>query len=327
MARSLFAHWSIAAAAAVFCVSAQAQSWPSKPIRVIVPYPPGGPMDPLMRLIQDPLGAALGQSVVVENRPGATAILGMNIVAHSPPDGYNLTVATSDGILIIPRVKKDLPYDVEKDFEPITQMVYTTTILVTPPKSPFNDFREMVAFAKENPGKLNLGSFGMGGGTHQLLELINKRAGVKIVHVPYKGSGPAVQAAVAGEIQLAASTPQVVGPFIRGGKLKGLAISTETRNPEFPDIKSYKEQGYDIPNGGWFGLFAPGKTPRDITTRLATEVTKIIKSPAQRKFLTAAFGTEPIGNTPDEFARFIKAEGPHADELAELLRAAGYTGE
>jgi tripartite-type tricarboxylate transporter receptor subunit TctC len=284
-------------------------------------------MDPLMRLIQDPLGNTLGQPVVIENRPGATGSVGMNVVAKSPPDGYTLTVATSDGMLIIPRVKKDLPYDVEKDFEPITQMVYTTTILVTPPKSPFNDFREMVAYAKANPGKLNLGSFGMGGGTHQLLEYINKRAGVKIVHVPYKGSGPAVQAAVAGEIELAASTPQVVGPFIKGGKLKGLAISTDARNPDFPDIKSYKEQGYDIPNGGWFGLFAPAKTPRDITERLAREVSKIIHSPKEKQIITAAFGSAPIGNTPDEFARFLKAEGPRSDELAEMLRAAGYTGE
>ncbi len=314
-------------ALAILSVSVGAQSWPAKPIRVIVPYPPGGPMDPLMRLLQEPLGAALGQSVVIENRPGATGSVGMNVVAHSAPDGYNLTVATSDGILIIPRVKKDLPYDVEKDFEPITQMVYTTTILVTAAKSPFNDFREMVAFARANPGKLNMGSFGLGGGTHQLLEIINKRAAVKITHVPYKGSGPAVQASMVGEVDLAASTPQVVGPFIRGGKLKGIAITTDDRNPEFPDIKTYKEQGYDIPKGGWFGLFAPGRTPREITNRIAGETSKILKSPAQRKFLTAAFGAEPIGNTPEEFARFLKAEGPRADELAELLRAAGYTGD
>ncbi len=307
--------------------NALAQTWPTKPIRVVVPYPPGGPMDPLMRSIQDPLGAALGQPVVVENRPGATGSVGMNFVAHSAPDGYTLTVATSDGILIIPRINKKLPYDAEKDFEPVTQLVYTTTILITQPKSPFNDFRELVAYAKSNPGKLNLGSFGMGGGVHQLLELINKRAGVKIVHVPYKGSGPAVQAAVAGEVDLAASTPQVVGPFIRGGKLKGLATSTPERNPEFPDIKTYREQGYDIPNGGWFGLFAPARTPKEVTERIAREVSRIINAPAQKKFISAAFGSEPIGNAPDEFAKFLKTEGPHADELADLLRAAGYTGE
>jgi tripartite-type tricarboxylate transporter receptor subunit TctC len=314
-------------AAVVAPATAHAQAWPAKPIRVIVPYPPGGPMDPLMRLLQEPLGASLGQSVVVENRPGATGSLGMNVVAQSAPDGYNFTVATSDGILIIPRIKKDLPYDVERDFTPVTQMVYTTTILVTNPKSPFNDFRELLAYAKANPGKLNLGSFGMGGGTHQLLELINKRGNVRIVHVPYKGSGPAVQAAVAGEVDLAASTPQVVGPFIRGGKLKGLAITTEKRNADFPDIASYKEQGYDISNAGWFGLFGPGKLPRDITDRMAREVGRIINQPAQRKFLTAAFGTDPVGSMPDEFARFLKAEGPRADELAELLRAAGYKGD
>lgn len=307
--------------------TAQSGPYPTKPIRIVVPYPPGGPMDPLMRLLQEPLGAALGQSVVVENRPGATGSVGMNFVAHSAPDGYTLTTATNDGILIIPRIKKDLPYDPEKDFEPVTQLVYTTTILVTPPKSPFNDFREMVAYAKANPDRLNLGSFGMGGGVHQLAELIKKRAGVQIVHVPYKGSGPAVQAAVAGEVDLAASTPQVVGPFIRAGKLKALAISTESRNPDFPDVKPYKEQGYDIPNGGWFGLFAPAKTPKEITERLAREISRILNIPAQKKLITAAFGSEPIGNTPDEFAKFLKAEGPRADELAELLRAAGYKGE
>jgi tripartite-type tricarboxylate transporter receptor subunit TctC len=280
-----------------------------------------------MRLIQEPLGSALGQPVVIENRPGATGSVGMNVVAHSAPDGYNLTVATNDGILIIPRIKKDLPYDVEKDFEPVTQMVYTTTILVTQPKSPFNDFRELVAYAKANPGKLNMGSFGLGGGVHQLLEMINKTAGIKITHVPYKGSGPAVQAAMTGEVDLAASTPQVVGGLIKGGKLKGLAVTGDRPNAEFPGIKPYKAQGYDIPPGGWFGLFAPGKTPRDITERLAREVSTIIKSPAQRKAIVAAFGNEPVGNTPEEFARFLKAEGPRADEMAELLKAAGYKGE
>ncbi len=313
-----------------FCLSgspAFAQAWPAKPIRIVVPYPPGGPMDPLMRSIQEPLGSALGQPVIVENRPGATGSVGMNFVAHSAPDGYTLTVATTDGMLIIPRINKKLPYDAEKDFEPITQLVYTTTILITQPKQPFNDFQELIAFAKANPGKLNLGSFGMGGGVHQLLELINKRAGVKIVHVPYKGSGPAVQAAVAGEVDLAASTPQVVGPFIRGGKLKGLAISTSERNAEFPDIKTYREQGYEIPNTAWFGLFAPARTPHEIVERLSREVSRIINAPAQKKLITAAFGAEPIGNTPEEFAKFLKAEGAHADEIADLLRGAGYTGE
>lgn len=303
------------------------QSFPSKPVRIVVPYPPGGPMDPLLRSIQPPLTEALGQQIVVENRPGATGMIGMAFCAQAAPDGYTLCTVTSDGMLIIPRLRNDLPYNVERDFTPVVQMVSTTTILVSPARAPFNDFREMVAYAKANPGKLNFGSFGMGGGGHQLIETINKRAGVKITHVPYKGSGPAVQAAVAAEVDLAASTPQVVGPMIQAGKLKGLAIITDTRNPKFPDIKTYKEQGYDVGNGGWFGLVAPGKTPKDVVERLNREIVRIIMSPAQRERIVSNFGIDPIGGSAEDFVRAMKADSARADELAELLRASGYKPE
>jgi tripartite-type tricarboxylate transporter receptor subunit TctC len=313
--------------AAALCGAAAAQNFPSKPIRIVVPYPPGGPMDPLLRSIQPPLTEALGQQIVVENRPGATGMIGMAFCAQAAPDGYTLCTVTSDGMLIIPRLRSDLPYNVERDFTPVVQMVSTTTILVSPARAPFNDFREMVAYAKANPGKLNYGSFGMGGGGHQLIETINKRAGVRITHVPYKGSGPAVQAAVAAEVDLAASTPQVVGPMIQAGKLKGIAIITEARNPKFPDIKTYKEQGYDVGNGGWFGLVGPGKMPKEIVDRLNREVVRIIMSPAQRERIVANFGADPIGGTAEDFVRAMKADAARADELAELLRVSGYKPE
>jgi hypothetical protein len=316
-----------AAMVTALCSAAFAQNFPSKPVRIVVPYPPGGPMDPLLRSIQQPLTDALGQPIIVENRPGATGMIGMAFCAQSTPDGYTLCTVTSDGMLIIPRLRRDLPYNVERDFTPVVQLVSTTTILVSPAGAPFNDFREMVAYAKANPGKLNFGSFGMGGGGHQLIETINKRAGVQITHVPYKGSGPAVQAAVAGEVELAASTPQVVGPMIQAGKLKGLAIITDTRNPQYPQIKTYKEQGYDVGNGGWFGLVAPGKTPKDVVDRLNRDIVRIITSPAQRERIVVNFGIDPIGGSADDFARAMKADAPRADELAELLRISGYKPE
>ena len=307
------------AIAATLCSAASAQNFPSKPIRIVVPYPPGGPMDPLLRSIQPPLTEALGQQIIVENRPGATGMIGMAFCAQAAPDGYTLCTVTSDGMLIIPRLRHDLPYNVERDFTPVVQMVSTTTILVSPPGVPFNDFREMIAYAKANPGKLNFGSFGIGGGVHQLIETINKRAGVRITHVPYKGSGPAVQAAVAGEVELAASTPQVVGPMIQAGKLKGLAIITNTRNPKFPDIKTYKEQGYDMGDGGWFGRVAPGKTPKDVIDRLNREIVRIIGLPdIQEKLL--AQGLQPNPTTPAEFSTIIQTE---TQRWAKIIKEAG----
>jgi len=305
-------------------VWAGAQPYPTKPVRIIVPYPPGGPQDPLVRLIQGPLGEALGQQIVVENRAGATGLIGMTACARSDPDGHTLCTVTNDGMMILPRLRSDMPFDVNRDLVGITQLVHTIQILVTPPKSPFNDFRGMVAYAKANPGKLNMSSFGLGGGVHQLLEAINKAAGIKIAHVPYKGSGPAVQAAVAAEVDLAASTPQVVGPLIRAGKLKALAIRSEQRNAELPDIPTYREQGYDLGSGGWFALAAPGKTPKAIVERLNREVVRIIKSPGVREKITAAFGAPPIGSTPEEFAKMMRDEARHADEMVALLKAAGY---
>lgn len=301
-----------------------AQSYPTKPVRIIVPYPPGGPQDPLVRLIQGPLGDSLGQQIVVENRPGATGLIGMTACARSDPDGHTLCTVTNDGMMILPRLRSDMPFDVNRDLVGIAQLVYTTTILVTPRRSPFNDFREMVSYAKANPGRLNMSSFGLGGGVHQLLEAINKAAGVKITHVPYKGSGPAVQAAVAGEVDLAASTPQVVGPLIRAGKLKALAFRADERNPEFPDVKTYKEQGFDLGSGGWFALAAPGRTPKPIVERLNREVVRIIKSPGVREKITAAFGAPPIGGTPEDFVKLMREEAKYADEMVALLRAAGY---
>src|SRR5204863_10130971 len=216
----------------VIAAAAHAQSsFPSKPLRIIVPFPPGGAVDPLVRALANGMTERLAQPVIVENRPGATGTIGMNACAKSAPDGYTLCFVTSDGMTVIPALGAALPFDAEKDFEPVTLLGFAKPILVASARSPFDSFAGLVAYARANPGKVNFGTFGEGGSSHQLLEAIQHGTGTKITNVPYKGTGPALQAALAGEVDLALSILPVVLPHIKAGRLKPILVLARARLP------------------------------------------------------------------------------------------------
>jgi tripartite-type tricarboxylate transporter receptor subunit TctC len=301
--------------------SCLAQGFPSKPIRLIVPFPAGGPLDPLARGIAPPLGAALGQPVVVENRPGATGTIGYNLCATAP-DAHTLCTTTTD-FSVLPFLMK-LPYDWEKDLAPVTQLLYFRQVLIAGAQTPFASFREMVAFARANPGKLNFGSFGEGGGAHQLIEAINRQMGIRVTHIPYKGSGPALQAVIAGEVDMAVAVAPIALPQVKAGKIKVLAINGNARLPVFPDAGTYREQGFGLDLRNWFGIVGPGRAPREHIARLSRELARVIADPEyNEKYMVAQF-YEPIGNTPEEFAAYLRESRKVAEYLAESLKAAGY---
>ncbi|MSQ71202.1 MAG: tripartite tricarboxylate transporter substrate binding protein [Betaproteobacteria bacterium] len=300
------------------------EKYPSRPIRIIVPFPAGGVMDPLTRSIAQYLSESMGQQVLIENRPGATGVVGLNICAKSPPDGYTLCAISSDSLSVVPFLIPNLPYDPEKDFTAIAQLVYVRAILVANSRAPFNSFSELVAHARANPGKLNFSSFGEGSAGHQAIEIIKRATGTSITHVPYKGAGPAIQAVVAGEVELSLSTPPVVLPHIKSGRLKPLALPGDQRMPILPDVPTYKELGIDLELRSWFGLIGPANLPRDIVNRLNAEIVKTLNSSVYReKFLEPSY-YEATSGTATQFAELMKVHRVWGRQIAELLKDAGY---
>src|SRR3954469_6426389 len=259
-----------ALAALLLALAGQAvgQSFPSKPLRIIVPFPPGGAVDPLVRALANGMTERLGQSVIVDNRPGATGTLGMNACAKSAADGYTLCFVTSDGMTVIPALGAPLPFDVEKDFQPVTLLGTSKPVLVASAGSPFDNFKGLVAYARANPGKVNSGTFGEGGSSLQLLEAIQHGTGTKITNVPYKGTGPALQAAVAGEVDLALSIVPVIAPHIKSGRLKPILSLARERLPALPAVPTYGEESIPLFRTTWFGIVAPAGLPRDTVARL-----------------------------------------------------------
>lgn len=311
----------IALAVAISGGSAMAQAWPSKPIRLIVPFPPGGTTDVLARTLGDKLSQSLGQAVIVESRPGAGATLGADYVAKSRPDGYTLligaihhTIATS--------VYKNLPYDFQKDFAPITTIALVPNVLVVNASTPARSVAELVALAKAQPGKLTYGSNGNGTAQHLIGTEFQNLTGTTLVHVPYKGSGPMDIDLLGGQITLAFDTVTPVLPFIKSGKMRALAVTTGKRSSALPNVPTLDEaglKGFDI--GTWFGVLAPAATPKDIVARLNVEMVKVIRSPEFRRRM-GELGAEPIGNSADQMALQIKAD---TEKFAKLVKDAQVT--
>ena len=282
-------------------------------------------MDPQFRSLGQFLSESLGQQLLIENRPGATGIVGINACAKSASDGYPLCAISSDSLSVLPHLVRDLPYDPKKDFTPVAQIVYFRAILVTDQQAPFNTFREMIAYAKANPGRLNFGSFGEGGAAHQAIEIIKNAIVTRITHVPYKGSGPAIQAVVAGEVDLALSTRRWVLPLIRAGRLKPLALPGDRRLPALTDVPTYKELGIDLDLRSWFGLVGPAGISREIVVRLNREIVKVMHSPAYREKYLAPIDYEAVDSAAGEFAGFFDdSREKRGRQIAELLKAAGY---
>jgi tripartite-type tricarboxylate transporter receptor subunit TctC len=306
--------------ALVIAGAVHAQSWPSKPVRMVIPYPAGGSIDVSGRRLAEDLGAELGQPIVVENRAGANGIIATDFVAKSPPDGYTLLVSTLAAHAGNPFAVKSLPYDPVKDFAPVTEVAWTPNVLVVNPKLPVHDVKEFIAYAKAHPGELNFGSGSTGSAGHLAGELFKTMAGVKMVHVPYKGAGPAMQDLIGGQIQLMFDNLASSLGQIHAGKVRALAVTTAKRSslaPELPTIAESGLPGFDIST--WFGIFAPGGAPRPVVERLHDEFVKALDAPDVQAAMKK-MGAEPVGNTPEQFAAYIQSE---AKKYAQVIKASG----
>ncbi len=301
--------------------AALAQSWPARPISLIVPFPAGGTTDVLARAVGQELSKSLGQPVVVESKPGAGATLGADFVAKSKPDGYTLLVGAVHHT-IATSVYKKLPYDFQKDFAPVTTVALVPNVLVVNPNVPASNVKELLALARAEPGKLTYGSNGNGTGQHLIGAQFEGMGGVQLLHVPYKGSGPLTVDLLGGQITMSFDTITPVLPQIKAGKLRALAVTTLKRSPALPDVPTLDEaglKGFDL--GTWFGILAPVATPPDVVVRLNTELVKIIQSPEFRKKM-ADIGAEPIGNTSGQMALQIKDDTERFSKLVKDARVA-----
>jgi len=287
---------------------AAAQNWPERTIRIVVPFSPGGIADTSARTISEKLGARLGQSVVIENKPGAAGNIGSEMVAKSPPDGYTLLLGYDGTIVVNPHVYAKIGFDVLKDFAPVTKLGDAGVIVVAHPTVPVKDLRELIALAKAKPGTLSYGSAGTGSSAHLACELLSQRTGTDLVHVPYKGGGQAIADVVGGQIPLACTAVAGASQFMKTGRLKGLGLSSLKRASGAPDVPTFIESG--LPGfvvDSWVGILAPARTPRPIVDRLYAEITALLQTPEVRERF-AVLGIEPVGNSPDEFGAQIRAD-------------------
>jgi tripartite-type tricarboxylate transporter receptor subunit TctC len=296
------------------------QSFPSKPIRVIVPFSAGGPTDITVRNISPRLTELLGQPIVVDNRAGANGIIGAELAAKSPPDGYTLLMATASVAAINMVTYAKPPYDTLRDLQALTPIMTTTTIIVVHPSMPAKSLKDLVGLAQKQPGKITFGSAGTGGTLHFGLEMLVKEARVKITHVPYKGAAPAVSDVIAGQINGMFVDLPVISPYIKAGKVRPLAVASKERSQYFPDVPTTKEAGYSgVEMTNYYGLLVPAKTPREVVMKLHDAVVKTVETPAVRKSLMSV-GADPRTMTPDEFTSFIRDD---IKKWAELVKSSG----
>jgi tripartite-type tricarboxylate transporter receptor subunit TctC len=308
-----------AAAGAAFAQT----GYPSKPVRMVVPSSAGGGTDIVARIIAPELSKRLGQQVVIDNRPGAGTMIGIEVAAKSPPDGYTLLMGLST-LAINSALYKKVPYDPQRDFAPITQAVSSASIIVVHPSVPVKTVKELIAFARARQGQLNYASAGTGTYPHMTMELFLSMAKLKMVHIPYKGTGPAMIDMVAGQVATMAATILTGMPQIRAGRLRPLGITSAARSPIVPDIPTVAEAGLPgFESVQWYGVLAPARTPKDIITRLHDEVTRVLQQPEIKERL-AGDGADLVGSTPEEFTRYIQSE---LTKWAKVARDAGIQPE
>jgi tripartite-type tricarboxylate transporter receptor subunit TctC len=310
------------AVAALVCTPAQAQNYPNRPIRFVVPFSPGGAADVPGRILTQKLTEALGQQVVVDNRPGAGSTIGADQVAKAPPDGYTL-LTTSNTHFVSAALYKKLPYDSIGDFAPITQVTSAPNVIVVHPSLPAKTVKELVALAKAKPGKIDYASSGNGSTQHLTGALFTKMAGIEMTHIPYRGSGPATADLLSGQVTV--GFPGIAGmlPQIKAGKLRALAVTSAKRSPEMPDIPTVAEagiKGYDVT--AWFGVAGPKALPREIVTKLHTELLRILKNPEVQKMLLNAGQEVAWQETPEQFGEMLKTE---AAKWARMVAESGAT--
>ena len=291
------------------CTVASAQSWPTKGVRIIVPYPPGGGIDILARQLADKFAPQWGQAVVVENRPGGSTIPGTDAVAKAAPDGHTVLLSTDASFSINPHLFAKLPYDAQRDFIPVTMLVLLQQLLVAHPALPANNLGELIALAKAKPGSLNYASYGSGSQPHLSGEMLKYRAGIDIVHVPYKGISLAVPAAMAGEVQLTFSGIASSIGAIKSGRLKAFSIGGAKRSPLLPDVPTFAELGFpEVETHAWFGLFLPAGSPKEATARIYQDAKRVLDDPEFRQKQLIDKGYDVVGSSPEAFEAFLKID-------------------
>lgn len=310
----------IAALALASPVPLQAQGYPAKPLRLVVGFPPGGGLDFTARLIAPHLQEGLGQPVLVENKPGAAGVQAAREVAKSAPDGYTLLIANIGPFALAPNMMAARPYDPAADFTAIGQLIATYFVAVVPANLPANTMREFIDWARANDGKVNYASGGNGSITHLNGELLNQVGALRMTHVPYKGTAPALADLIAGQTHILIDILSVLAPQVKGGKLKALAVASPARDPELPGVPTLREAGYpQLETSGWQGLVGPAGMPKEVVARLAAELKKVLAKPQVRERFARA-GTPVVERGPEEFAAFIRAENAR---WLPLIKASG----
>jgi tripartite-type tricarboxylate transporter receptor subunit TctC len=314
----------VCAAAALHAASAAAQAWPAKPIRLMVPFPPGGSTDIVARIVAQKMGERLGQSIVIENRGGAGGTIGTAQVAKAAPDGYSLTVASTSTHVVAPSVYAKLDYDPVKDFAPVGLMAVSPYLLVVHPSVPAKTLQELVALAKKQPGKLNYASAGVGSTTHLSMEMLKSVSGTYMLHIPYNGNGPAGTAVVGGQVEiLFGSLPALLG-HAKGGRVRSLAVGTLKRSPSLPEVPTVAESGYPGFDASlWLAIMAPAGTPQAVIDRLNKELVAVVSAADTREALDKA-GAEPLTGTPAELSTMIRDGVP---KYAKIVKTAGVKPE
>lgn len=314
----------IAASLAMTGGAVCAQTYPAKPVRMIVPFPPGGATDLLARVVAQKLGEGLGHQVVVDNRPGAGGTIGSRLMLDAQPDGYTILMSSVSTHAIGPHLYAKPPYDPMKDFTAITEVSVTPTVLMVSASLPVTTLKEFIALAKARPGKLNYGSSGVGTQFHLSGELLKLLAGIDMAHIPYKGTALVYPDLFSGQVSMMFDTLSVSIPFIKAGRVKALGVTGAKRTPTLPDVPTIAEAGIAGFNADlWLGIWGPARLPRDITEKLAAETAKLLKLPDVRERLGAQ-GMEPVGSTPAQFAEFVRREN---EQWSKVVRSAGVKAE
>jgi len=318
IARGLAA-FAIGAGISVACL---AQAWPSKPVTVVVPWPPGGPSDTAARPLAKSMNESLSQPFVVDNKGGAGGNIGTAQVAKSAPDGYTLLVTSSAPIVINPHLYKSMPFDPDRDLTPVTNLIRVPLVLAVHPSVPANNLKELITYIREKKGNIVYASAGNGTPQHMTGELFKSMAKLQITHVPYKGSAPAIADLLGGHVPMMFDSTVAITPHIKAGKVKAIAVSGDRRSPLFPNVPTFGESGFAaVESYAWYGLFAPANLPKDLLTKINAEALKAMKQPEFQKAL-ADTGSDYVGSTPEQFQTFIKAE---SQKWARVVKESGAT--
>lgn len=302
--------------------AAWAQNWPTRPVTVIVPWPAGGPSDTAARPVSKGMSEALGQPFVVDNRGGASGNIGSALAAKAAPDGHTLLITSSSPIVINPHVYKQMPFDPQKDLTPVTNLLRVPLVLVVHPSVPAKNLKELIEHIKSQQGKFQYASSGNGTPQHMTGELFKTTAKLDMVHVPYKGSAPAITDLLGGHAPMMFDSTVAILPHIKSGKVRPIALTGNKRSPQLPDVPTFAEAGLPgVESYAWYGLFVPSKTPKDLVAKINAEALKAMKKPEYQNVLKET-GSDYVGDTPENFAAFVKAEG---DKWGKVAKATGAT--